>query len=389
MNKKITIIGAGYVGMSLATLLSKNNSTTIYDIDKEKIKKIKSGKPTIDDKVMIRYWKENKLNLSAKTSRTSALKSADIIIICTPTDYDEKKNYFDTSSVESIITESLKNNLNASIVIKSTVPVGFTEEIKNRFETDRIIFSPEFLREDKALEDNLYPSRIIVGAKNERAKDFARILEDISLIKTKTFFMGPSEAEAVKLFSNTFLAMRVSFFNELDSYSIARKLKTKSIIQGVSSDKRIGDFYNNPSFGYGGYCLPKDTKQLLSNFNFVPQNLIEAIVNSNSTRKDFISEEIINKKPKKVGIYLLAMKAGSSNFRASSVQGIMKRIKAKGIEVIVFEPKLKKSTFYNSKVIKDLKKFKIESDIILANRFTEDLSDVSKKVFTRDIFRKD
>ena len=389
MNKKITIIGAGYVGMSLATLLSKNNSTTIYDIDKEKIKKIKSGKPTIDDKVMIRYWKENKLNLSAKTSRTSALKSADIIIICTPTDYDEKKNYFDTSSVESIITESLKNNLNASIVIKSTVPVGFTEEIKKKYKTDRIIFSPEFLREDKALEDNLYPSRIIVGAKNERAKDFARILEDISLIKTKTFFMGPSEAEAVKLFSNTFLAMRVSFFNELDSYSIARTLKTKSIIQGVSSDKRIGDFYNNPSFGYGGYCLPKDTKQLLSNFNFVPQNLIEAIVNSNSTRKDFISEEIINKKPKKVGIYLLAMKAGSSNFRASSVQGIMKRIKAKGIEVIVFEPKLKKSTFYNSKVIKDLKKFKRESEIILANRFTEDLSDVSKKVFTRDIFRKD
>ncbi len=389
MNKKITIIGAGYVGMSLATLLSKNNSTTIYDIDKEKIKKIKSGKPTIDDKVMIRYWKENKLNLSAKTSRTSALKSADIIIICTPTDYDQKKNYFDTSSVESIITESLKNNLNASIVIKSTVPVGFTEEIKKKYKTDRIIFSPEFLREDKALEDNLYPSRIIVGAKNERAKDFARILEDISLIKTKTFFMGPSEAEAVKLFSNTFLAMRVSFFNELDSYSIVRKLKTKSIIQGVSSDKRIGDFYNNPSFGYGGYCLPKDTKQLLSNFNFVPQNLIEAIVNSNSTRKDFISEEIINKKPKKVGIYLLAMKAGSSNFRASSVQGIMKRIKAKGIEVIVFEPKLKKSTFYNSKVIKDLKKFKRESEIILANRFTEDLSDVSKKVFTRDIFRKD
>ena len=389
MNKKITIIGAGYVGMSLATLLSKNNSTTIYDIDKEKIKKIKSGKPTIDDKVMIRYWKENKLNLSAKTSRTSALKSADIIIICTPTDYDEKKNYFDTSSVESIITESLKNNLNASIVIKSTVPVGFTEEIKKKYKTDRIIFSPEFLREDKALEDNLYPSRIIVGAKNERAKDFARILEDISLIKTKTFFMGPSEAEAVKLFSNTFLAMRVSFFNELDSYSIARKLKTKSIIQGVSSDKRIGDFYNNPSFGYGGYCLPKDTKQLLSNFNFVPQNLIEAIVNSNSTRKDFISEEIINKKPKKVGIYLLAMKAGSSNFRASSVQGIMKRIKAKGIETILYEPLLNDKTFFKSEVIDDLAKFKKRSSLIVANRSNIELNDVRDKVFTRDIYMRD
>tara|TARA_B100001027_G_scaffold2461_1_gene1644 strand:+ start:422 stop:1588 length:1167 start_codon:yes stop_codon:yes gene_type:complete len=387
--KKITIVGAGYVGMSLGILLAKNNFVTIYDNDQEKIKKIISKKPSIQDKSLSKYWKNNKLNLTAKISRESALKFAEFIIICTPTNYDEEKNYFDTSSVESSIKASLKVNSKACIVIKSTVPVGFTKKINKELNTNKIIFSPEFLREDKLLEDNQYPSRIVIGSKNKMARNFAKILEDISVKETESIFMTSSEAEAVKLFSNTFLAMRVSFFNELDSYSMSRKLNTKSIIEGVSSDKRIGNFYNNPSFGYGGYCLPKDTKQLLSNFDSVPQNLIEAIVNSNSTRKDFISDQILKRKPKKVGIYLLGMKAGSTNFRQSSILGIIKRIKAKGIEVLVYEPQLKKNKFFNSLVIKDLSKFKKESNLIITNRLTDDLSDVLGKVFTRDIFKSD
>ncbi len=389
MNKKITILGAGYVGMSLGILLAKNNFVTFYDIDKEKIKKIKLKKPSIKDKSLSQYWKNNKLNLTAKTSRESALKFAEFIIICTPTNYDEKKNNFDTLSVESSIKASLKCNSKAGIIIKSTVPVGFTKKISKELNTNKIIFSPEFLREDKLVEDNQYPSRIVLGSKNKMARNFAKILEDITVNESKSIFMTSSEAEAVKLFSNTFLAMRVSFFNELDSYSMSRKLNTKAIIGGVCSDKRIGNFYNNPSFGYGGYCLPKDTKQLLTNFDSVPQNLIEAIVNSNSTRKDFISDQVLKRKPKKVGIYLLAMKAGSTNFRESSIQGIMKRIKAKGVEVLIYEPKMKKNKFFNSLVIKDLNKFKRESDLILANRITDDLSDVSSKVFTRDIFKSD
>tara|TARA_B100000989_G_scaffold30016_1_gene19187 strand:- start:420 stop:1586 length:1167 start_codon:yes stop_codon:yes gene_type:complete len=387
--KKITIVGAGYVGMSLGILLAKNNFVTVYDNDQEKIKKIISKKPSIQDKSLSKYWKNNKLNLTAKISRESALKFAEFIIICTPTNYDEEKNYFDTSSVESSIKASLKVNSKACIVIKSTVPVGFTKKINKELNTNKIIFSPEFLREDKLLEDNQYPSRIVIGSKNKMARNFAKILEDISVKETESIFMTSSEAEAVKLFSNTFLAMRVSFFNELDSYSMSRKLNTKSIIEGVSSDKRIGNFYNNPSFGYGGYCLPKDTKQLLSNFDSVPQNLIEAIVNSNSTRKDFISDQILKRKPKKVGIYLLGMKAGSTNFRQSSILGIIKRIKAKGIEVLVYEPQLKKNKFFNSLVIKDLSKFKKESNLIITNRLTDDLSDVLGKVFTRDIFKSD
>ena len=389
MNKKITILGAGYVGMSLGILLSKNNLVTIYDNDQEKIKKIKAKKPSIQDKSLRQYWKNNKLNLTAKISRESALKFAEFIIICTPTNYDDEKNYFDTLSVESSIKASLKVNPKACIVIKSTVPVGFTKKISRKLNTNKIIFSPEFLREDKLLEDNQHPSRIVIGSKNKLARNFAKILEEISVNEAKSVFMTSSEAEAVKLFSNTYLAMRVSFFNELDSYSMLRKLNTKSIIKGVSSDERIGNFYNNPSFGYGGYCLPKDTKQLLSNFDSVPQNLIEAIVNSNVTRKDFIADQIIARKPKKVGIYLLAMKAGSKNYRQSSIQGIMKRIKAKGIEVSIYEPQMKKNKFFNSLVIKDLSEFKKESDLIIANRLTDDLTDVLSKVFTRDIFKSD
>ena len=388
MKKKITIIGAGYVGMSLAMLMAKKNLVTIYDIDKEKIKKIKSNNPTFKNEKLNKFWKENRINLSARFRITSAVKSADFIIICTPTNYDNEKSFFDTSSVELTVKECLKNNSKALIVIKSTVPVGFTKKIRKKLKTDKIIFSPEFLREDEALEDNLYPSRIVIGSKEKSAKEFANILEDISLNETKAIYMGSSEAEAVKLFSNTYLAMRVSFFNELDSYSISKRLNTKTIIEGVCTDKRIGNFYNNPSFGYGGYCLPKDTKQLLANYESVPQKLIEAIVNSNSTRKDFISEEILKLNLKTVGVYKLAMKKGSDNFRHSSVQGIMKRLKAKGIKIIIFEPGLKEKTFFTSKVIKNLSEFKRKSNLILTNRDSEELRDVKHKVYTRDIFKK-
>tara|TARA_B100000989_G_scaffold229542_1_gene176429 strand:+ start:828 stop:1997 length:1170 start_codon:yes stop_codon:yes gene_type:complete len=386
MNTKITVVGAGYVGMSLGVLLAKNNEVKIYDIDKAKISKINKKKSTIKDPQVKEYWKKNKISLIGTSSKVKALKKADFIVICTPTNYDIEENFFDTSSVEQVIKDSLVLNDKASIIIKSTVPVGFTEKIKKKFKSRRVIFSPEFLREGNALDDNLNPSRIIVGSKSKNAKVFAKILEEISINKSKVLYMNSSDAEAVKLFANTFLAMRVSFFNELDSFGMIKNLNTKSIISGVCLDPRVGNFYNNPSFGYGGYCLPKDTKQLLANYDSVPQNLIEAIVNSNRTRKDFLSEQIIKLKPKKVGIYLLSMKQGSDNFRESSIQGIMKRLKAKGIKIIIYEPIIKKDKFYNSKIIKDLKKFKKESDIIIANRVTEDLYDVEKKIFSRDLF---
>ncbi len=386
MKAKITVVGAGYVGMSLGILFAKNNDVKIYDIDKTKINKIKKKKPTIKDPQIKEYWKKNKIDLIGISSKAVAFKKADFIVICTPTNYDVEENFFDTSSVEQVIKDSLTLNDKALIVIKSTVPVGFTEKIKKKFKTSRVIFSPEFLREDSALADNLNPSRIIVGSKSKKAKIFAKILEEISNNKSEVLYMSSSDAEAVKLFSNTFLAMRIAFFNELDSYGMVKNLSTESIISGVCLDPRIGNFYNNPSFGYGGYCLPKDTKQLLVNYDSVPQNLIEAIVNSNKTRKDFLSEQIIKIKPKKVGIYLLSMKKGSDNFRESSIQGIMKRLKAKGIKIIIYEPMLKKDKFYNSKIINDLKKFKKESDLIIANRVTEDLFDVEKKIFSRDLF---
>tara|TARA_Y200000002_G_scaffold289259_1_gene243384 strand:+ start:525 stop:1694 length:1170 start_codon:yes stop_codon:yes gene_type:complete len=386
MKTKITVVGAGYVGMSLGILFAQNNDVKIYDIDKTKINKINKKKPTIKDTQIEKFWKKNKIDLIGISSKVVALKKADFIVICTPTNYDIEENFFDTSSVEQVIKDSLILNDKALIIIKSTVPVGFTEKIKKKFKTSRVIFSPEFLREDSALVDNLNPSRIIVGSKSKKAKIFAKILEEISNNKSEVLYMSSSDAEAVKLFSNTFLAMRIAFFNELDSYGMVKNLNTESIISGVCLDPRIGNFYNNPSFGYGGYCLPKDTKQLLVNYDSVPQNLIEAIVNSNKTRKDFLSEQIIKIKPKKVGIYLLSMKKGSDNFRESSIQGIMKRLKAKGIKIIIYEPMLKKDKFYNSKIINDLKKFKKESDLIIANRVTEDLFDVEKKIFSRDIF---
>tara|TARA_B100000989_G_scaffold274722_1_gene233741 strand:+ start:67 stop:1236 length:1170 start_codon:yes stop_codon:yes gene_type:complete len=389
MNKKITIVGAGYVGMSLAVLLSKNNVVKVYDIDKKKIKNIRAKKSTINNLELIKYWKENNLKIYATESKSNAFKQADIIIVCTPTNYDETKNFFETDSVKSTINEAINLNSNATIIIKSTIPIGFTSEISKFHNTDRIIFSPEFLREDKVLEDNLYPSRIIIGSKNKKAKDFAKLLDDISLVDTEILYMKSSDAEAVKLFSNTFLAMRVSFFNELDSYSIVKKLNVDSVIKGVCADPRIGDFYNNPSFGYGGYCLPKDTKQLLANYHSIPQNLIEAVVESNSTRKDFIVKEILKMRPKVVGVYLLSMKSNSDSFRTSSVQGIMTRLKEKGVKVIIFEPSLNKKTFHGFKVINDFESFENKSDLIVANRLTKKIEKIKNKVFTRDIFKKD
>ena len=375
--------------MSLAILLSKNNVVKVYDIDKKKIKNIRAKKSTINNLELIKYWKENNLKIYATESKSNAFKQADIIIVCTPTNYDETKNFFETDSVKSTINEAINLNSNATIIIKSTIPIGFTSEISKFYNTDRIIFSPEFLREDKVLEDNLYPSRIIIGSKNKKAKDFAKLLDDISLVDTEILYMKSSDAEAVKLFSNTFLAMRVSFFNELDSYSIVKKLNVDSVIKGVCADPRIGDFYNNPSFGYGGYCLPKDTKQLLANYHSIPQNLIEAVVESNSTRKDFIVKEILKMRPKVVGVYLLSMKSNSDSFRTSSVQGIMTRLKEKGVKVIIFEPSLNKKTFHGFKVINDFESFENKSDLIVANRLTKKIEKIKNKVFTRDIFKKD
>ena len=386
---KVTIVGAGYVGMSLAALIAQKNDVVLLELDPVRVETVNNKQSTISENEIKEFLIEKDLNLTATLDKKYAYENANFVVIATPTDYDSITNQFNTDSVDNAVRDSLKFNPNAIIIIKSTVPVGHTKSLQKKFNTDRIIFSPEFLRENQALKDNLYPSRIVVGGNKGLSKDFINLmLECIYKKKVETMIVSSSEAEAIKLFSNTYLAMRVSFFNELDSYAMANDLETRSIIKGVSLDKRIGEGYNNPSLGYGGYCLPKDTKQLLANYKHVPQNLIQAIVSSNTTRKDFISEEILKRKAKVIGLYRLVMKEGSDNFRTSAMQGIMKRIKAKGIEVIIFEPELDKKDFFGSKVIKDIDYFKKTSELIVANRMADCLKDVEKKCFTRDIFNE-
>lgn len=387
---KITVVGSGYVGMSLAVLLAQKNDVVVLDVDPARVDRVINKQSTVADAEIEDFLAERELSLTATLDKQAAYKGARFVVVATPTNYDPDTNRFDTSSVDSVVFDALELSEDAFVVIKSTLPVGHTRSLQEKYATDRVIFSPEFLREGQALKDNLNPSRIIVGSLLEAGREFADLLaqgahrEDI-----ETLFIRSTEAEAVKLFANTYLAMRVSFFNELDSYALAQDLDTKSIIDGVCLDERIGEGYNNPSFGYGGYCLPKDTKQLLANYEFVPQTLVAAIVSSNTTRKDFIAELIIELNPKVVGIYRLVMKKGSDNFRSSAIQGIMKRVKAKGIEVVIYEPAYDGADFFKSKVINTLDEFKNTSDVIIANRLTTELDDVAEKVFTRDIFGND